>query len=447
MRKSGTTGNLKWKLVKGRLTVKGEGRMPHYSGRDCNLAPWYPYRSSIKAVEIGHGVKSIEYAAFFGCCMTSVTIPDGVAGIGESAFAYCHNLTSVVIPDSVRWISDSAFVGCNSLTSVTVPRSVEMIGSSSFVHCSSLTDINVEQNNRRYSSDGGILFDRYRAVLLRYPEGKKGAYSIPESIVAIGRKAFAYCSHLTSVTIPDSVECIEEAAFSDCDSLTSVTVPDSVKSIGAAAFHGCNNLNTVALPDSVTDVERHTFYSCGRLISVTVPASVNSIGDWAFRNCDSLVSITVPASVTHIGKETFGYCKSLTDITVENDNRHYSSGNGVLFNKDKTVLICYPAGREGDYSIPDGVTCIKDSAFFCCGHLTSVTVPRSVTEIEHWAFSNCSLLTSVINLNPEPQNINSNVFWDIALSKVTLYVPAASVAAYKAAEVWKKFGTVIEHKF
>jgi hypothetical protein len=181
-----------------------------------------------------------------------------------------------------------------------------------------------------------------------------------------------------------------------------------------------------------------------------IPNSVTSIEDNAIAACVSLTSITVPESVITIGFN-FSYCLALTSINVNSENPNYSSATGVLFNKNKTTLICYPTGKpENDYIIPNGVTSIKELAFYYCTALTSVTIPESVTNIESWVFRSCTALSSITNLNPVPISIELDVFVDVNINDCTLKVPVNSVSDYQNAEVWKEFNIVgidvgIEH--
>ena len=84
---------------------------------------------------------------------------------------------------------------------------------------------------------------------------------------------------------------------------------------------------------------------------------------------------------------------------VGSDNGNYSSENGVLFNKDKTFLLQYPAGKAGEYQIPDSVTDIRHRAFIGCTGLTSVMIPDSVTDISVDAFIGCTALKRVTVLS------------------------------------------------
>lgn len=178
-------------------------------------------------------------------------------------------------------------------------------------------------------------------VLVKYV-GNGGDVVIPDSVTAIGVKAFKGCSSLMSITISDSVTSIGDEAFLDCSRLTSITIPDSVTSIGEEAFSGCSRLTSISVPDGVTSIGYCAFHACRSLTSISIPDSVTSIGDNVFYGCKSLTSISIPDSVTSIGNQAFSGCSSLTSI-----------------------------------SVPDSVTSIEAPAFTECENLQDFTCPSS----------------------------------------------------------------------
>ena len=386
-----------------------------YSVLDDGTVEITDYNGSTKTVDIpekinGKSVTSIGNCAFRYCTsLKSITIPNSVMEIGSSAFSGCSSLTSITIPNSVTEIGVYAFKGCTSLTSITIPNSVTNIGDSTFWGCSSLTAIYVTVDNKNYTSVNGVLFNKDKTALICYPAGKTDkSYNITNSVTSIGDYAFNGCSSLTNVTIPNSVTEIGGSAFVGCASLKSITMPNSVTSIGDMAFYKCSSLTSITIPDSVMSIVSSAFSDCSKLRSITIPNSVTSIGAWAFNGCTGL-----------------------TAINVAMENQNYVSPDGVLYNKDKTTIICYPAGTKGNnYKIPDGVTEIGSIAFSRCSSLTSVTIPNSVTSIGSGAFNGCTSLTRV-TIPKSVTKIGWNAFSDCtSLTSITIPNSVISIDWY-----------------
>ncbi len=274
-------------------------------------------------------------------------------------------------------------------------------------------------------------------VEITFYSGSDLESDIPETIngkmvTSIGEGAFADCDSLRNVTIPESVKNIGENAFNSCDGLTSLTIPNSVTSIGEGAFYKCENLSSInvdannkiyssvngvlynkgrtelivypagkmdasfTIPNSVTGIAAGAFAGCKYLTSILIPNSVKSIGEMAFSICSGLISVTIPSSVTSIGDRAFFSSGKLKNISVDSNNKNYASAGGVLYNKNKTELIIYPAGKaDTSFTIPNSVICITEAAFFGCESLTKVTIPSSVMDIGDEAFMNCISLGNV----------------------------------------------------
>jgi len=386
----------------------------------------------------------------------SYAIPGSVTDIGYAAFYGCASLTSITIPDSVTRIGPLAIWFCTNLTSVTIGSGVTSIGTFPVAGCPKLNAVTVDAFNPVYSSLDGVLFDKSQAVLIQCPAGKTGSYTMPNSVSDIGPAALYGCTSLTNVTIPDGVTNIGSQAFNYCTSLTGVTIGNGVTSIGINAFASCYSLTGITIPRSVTSIGNYAFAYCYGLTSITIfgsitslgnssfaycygltnvtlPNSVTSIGDYAFDGCTSLTSVTIPDSVTNMGVSAFGGCTSLTSvnipvsvtniesagfysctnlsaITVDALNSVYSSVDGVLFDKNQTVLIQYPGGKVGRYAIPNSVTNIGHHAFNYCTRLTGVTIGNGVTSIGDSAFSGCTSLTSIA-IPGSVSSIGSDAFY------------------------------------
>jgi hypothetical protein len=439
----------------------------------------------LTSVTISNSVTSIGEMAFYGSRnLTSVTIPNSVTTIEKWAFGSCFGLKSITIPNSITDIKDDTFSHCTTLTSVTIPSSVMFIECRAFVHCTGLKSITVQNPNPyfvtnrgvfsgvdtkliclivpkgridayrtnnvwnefqivedtvNYSSKKGVLFNKDRTELIRYPEAKKGSYKIPNSVTKIGHGAFVGCTGIKSVTIPTSVIEIRESAFFGCTGLKSVTIPTSVTEIGKGAFFDCTGLKSVTIPNSVAKIEDFTFYGCTGLKSVTIPTSVTEIGECAFFGCTGLKSVTIPNSIISTGDLIFGECTGLKSVTIPNSVTSIRMGAFYGCTGLKSIAIPTSVTEIGDtafygctglksIAIPNGVTKIGKAAFYGCTGLKSVTIPTGVTEIGKSAFDSCDNLTSIIVRNPTPPEHISNYADERC---VDLYVPKGSVEAYR----------------
>ncbi len=362
--------------------------------------------SNLTSITIPSSMTEIGEDAFKGCAsLTSINIPNGVVWLGDGAFEGCSSLTSISIPDSVTEIGEDTFKWCSSLTAVTLPNTMTNIGTCAFRDCSNLTSINIPSS---VTEIGGSAFDGCSNLAsINIPEGLTNigvcafrdcsnltSITIPSSVTEIGGSAFYGCSNLTSINISKGITRLGGGAFAGCSSLTSVTIPEGVTRLGEETFIDCKSLTSITIPNSVTKIGKYAFWSCSSLTSITIPNSVTKIEDHAFEGCTNLTSITIPDSVTKIGNYAFYDCSGLREIKVDAGNKNYSSEDGVLYNKEKTELICCPGGKTS-ITIPDSVAEIGWGAFSGCRGLTSITIPDSVTEIGDGAFSGCTGLTSV----------------------------------------------------
>ena len=279
---------------------------------------------------------------------------------------YIGSDTDITIPSklgkyNVASVTYDTFYKCDAVKSITIIDDRISLTGSSFKGLPSLESIIVADNNTQYTSVDGVLFNKEKTRLIRYPAGKTS----------------------TTYNIPDSVTEIGSSAFYGCQSLYSIIIPDSVTEIGSSAFYGCKSLNSIIIPGSVSNIGPYAFALCINLENITIPDGVIGIGEYAFRECLSLESITIPNSVTSIGRSAFSSCHSLAFIKLSNAISMIS--DGMFFECSSLLRI----------TIPSKVTSIGYNAFHLCSSLISIKIPNRVTFIGTDAFRDCKQLASI----------------------------------------------------
>ncbi len=317
---------------------------------------------------------------------TNIVIPGAIDGyqvtaIGGYSFAYSDKVESISIPNGVKSIGNGAFSNCEFLKKVTIPESVTSIRYGAFQYDTNLTDV-----------------------------------KLPSKLTSIESNMFSN-SGIKSIEIPENVRTIYDNAFSDCEKLESIYIPDGVKEIGSDLCSGCTALSSLRLSKNLRVIPYGAFAKTRNLSAVSIPSKVTKIGETAFAE-SGIKSVSIGKSVKTIDSEAFYVCPKLTAIKVKSKNKNYSSKSGVLYNKKKSLLITYPAGKKNktftllskvkkleSYSFSGnsylenikfkkGLTSIKKGAFMNTS-LKKVKFPKSLKKIENDAFLNCESLESV----------------------------------------------------
>ena len=266
-----------------------------------------------------------------------MTIGNGVTSIGNSAFLGCRSLTSVTIPDSVTSIGNYAFSNCTSLTSVTIPKSVIIIDLSAFYYCTGLKNVFFEEGSE---------------------------------LTTIGGSAFGCCSSLTGIDFSNVTKDLTFGSqpFQNCTSITTFTFPDNVVAIGANFFSGCSSLKVVTLGKTFTE-------------SLLYSTNGNN------------------RTATLFGDENYFGTLALEYIYVHPDNSHFLSDNGILYNKDKTIIYFYPPAKSAaGYTLPTTITQIGAFAFYKYQG-TKLDLPDGLTTIGDGAFRDAAITSFKIGSN------------------------------------------------
>ena len=329
-----------------------------------------------------------------------------VTSIASYAFKDCTKLTGINIPNSVTSIGGDAFMGCTGLTSITIPIGVKGIGDSAFSRCTNLTSIEVAEGNPVFDSRdncNAIIKTASNTLILGCQNS-----TVPNSVTTIGHYAFGGCTGLTAITIPNSVTNIEYTAFQGCSNLSSVIIGEYVESIGKSAFEYCSSLTSVIIPNNVKTMGEYAFRECSSLSSVIIGDGVKNIERLTFLYCTKLSAVTIGNSVENIKEAAFDHCSNLTSI-----------------------------------NIPDNVTTIGRDVFQECSNLSAVVIGKSVTSIGEQTFRLCSSLADVYAYTEQVPECHWSAFSGSNYKHATLHVPATSLEAYKNAERWKDFGSIV----
>ncbi|MBR3844212.1 MAG: leucine-rich repeat protein, partial [Clostridia bacterium] len=306
------------------------------------------------------GYTTIPFRMFAGCDgFVVLTLPQSITTIDDYAFQYCVKL-QVLDLGNTETIGDYAFSQCERLSSLSVPQSVTQLGQASFSSCYGLKDV-----------------------------------TIPGSVEVIPANAFAWTYNLETVTIKKGVlELMERAFF--MSGVQEVFMPAGMLTIGEEAFRSCWKLKTVTIADGVEFIANDAFSNCSALERVIIPASVAAMGGDRPVATFSLARTAAAASSTHQLYQVFQDCTALEEVQIHEDNQVYTDQDGVVFTKDRSTLLFFPAGYpRANYDVPDGVTTIASNAFKNSA-LTYVSFPESLTTVEYDAFINMGSLTALV---------------------------------------------------
>ena len=362
--------------------------------------------SEVRSAGNTYKVTAVAYKAFMDSRITGITLPETVKTIGDHAF-HGSSLTSFVMPESITEIGAYSFSGTASLPSVTVSSKLAKISANAF-------------------SSSGLT-----------------SLKLPEGVTEIGEYAFNQCANLQKVELPASLTSIGKQAFWSNEALRSVTIADGSKleNINNIAFQFCNTLKSINLPAGLKTIGESAFANCTSLtdIGLGIDSKLEDLGATAF-NATEITSFYFPASLKNIGDKPLASCAKLTELTAAADNKFYSSTDGVLFSKDGTILVQYPANRKAsEYTTPDGVTEIGPYAFqgtssrlkeinigsgvktvkafaFQASEAESINIADSVTSMERLCFYNCPYLES-IKLSSAMTTFTENLIYNCASLK------------------------------
>ena len=438
----------------------------------------FEYCSSLTSISIPNSVTSIGDSAFIGCSgLTSIIIPNAVATIGHSAFKECTNITSATIGNAVVEINGFAFQGCSNLVTLNF-NAEKCVHMGSYInpvfhYCNSLETINIgksvtqipyyafyscKQIKNLYIEDSPEII--YFGVNNTEPESSNvGLFRHCQlENIYIGRNIFDYSTQpsfhttLKSVTVGKFVTEFSQNIFEECRiSNGEVNISDlsawckikfgglyanPLMILGGLKLNG-EEVKDLIIPDDITEINEFAFKGCSSISSLKVHDAVTSISNYAFHGCNNLTTISIPSSVSKIG----GYAFEET-AWLRNQN-----AGGVYINK---VLYKYKGDIPANDTIviKDGIEYISPFAFNGRSGMRAITIPSSVTEIGYNAFYNCGERLQLITCYcSTPPVCASGAFAGYSLSQcypALLKVPEGSKSQYANATEWRRFTRIQE---
>ncbi len=420
----GHEGDVTWEYDNGTLTISGTGAMADYTD-DLTEAPWHAYRTAITEVVIGSNITRVGRFAFCGCtALTSVTIGDHVESIGGCAFDNCTNagFISLNIPNSVQRIESCAFSN-NHLLTVSLGTGLTEIWQEAFMQCTDLKYIACYATTPPTIANANA-FSGVTPTAIYVPTASIATYQAATNWNAFSTKIQGpggICGE-NNGTLTDAVKW----SFNETTATLTLTGTGTIKTFsdqgpmaypwcdydGSGNHKGMEDITTIVIGDGITNIPDYAFAMYENCTSVSLPSTLTIIGNSALEEC-GFTSITLPE-----GLETIG---------------------------DYALL----GSKFSSITLPSTLTTIGGSAFNDCESLTSITIPANVTSIGSWAFYDCIALETVTMLRATPPTLGENAFLDenapavILPSLTAIYVPAASVEDYLAADGWKDYKALI----
>ncbi len=337
------------------------------------------------------------------------------------------------IKNGTEKIAKGAFQSNQATRRIEIPASVTNIDNSAFDGCKCIEWYEVDPQNEVYYSINGVLYEKSKNVLFKYPiEKQDNSFYILSNTTEIADKAFKGCAHLREIFISSSVIAIHPNAFENNCNLrdinvdeknsyytsidgvlydkevkklilfvnkdkTAFTIPSTVTHIGCNAFYHCHQIKNIFLPKDLSIIGDMAFSDCCALQNIILPEEVISIGNWAFEDCVSLSEITISSHLYTLGKWAFKNCTSLTNVILPNTLTTIENGCFEQCTALKSIII------------PSNITTIGESAFAHCSALSHVELSCETTTIKDWAFAHCSAL-SEIELPQSIQSIGISAF-------------------------------------
>lgn len=404
--------------------------------------------TEVTEIVIPDGVRVIKPNSFKGCKnLKTVKIPDCVDTIGSNAFEGCSSLKEIVLPQNLGEIGANVFTGCTSLRKVYIKDYVDKIALTAFIDCKRIEEFVVSEDNYKFCSVDGSIYNRNKNILYRVPaKTKQKNFVINKKVKKVEATAFLGCTTIETINFPEKETVLRRSVFEGCKSLREIYLPDTICQVEDSVFSGCSSLKEIKIPDNVTYLPYYCFKDCTSLEKIEFPSKFWGIQDTAFQGCISLKNVSLPASTCVINNSAFAGCKSLERVDISPDNSKFASVDGIVYSKDLSKIVLYPSAHPQDcYTIPNSVNHLRSGLFYNCINLRDIHIHDYVS-LESKTFLNCSSLCTihmgVYRLANAP--IDKDAFYGVDKKSCVLYVPQGLADDYRRHPAFSSFENIQE---
>jgi len=306
-----------------------------------------------------------------------VTIPKGINVIESCAFWDNQFIEEVIIPDEVVNIGGDTFYNCKNLKRINIPKQCTLMGNNPFAGC---PDVEVINNSDHFVLIDGALFTADKKTLIYCSiKGNSDEFIVPDGVEVICKHTFFLCDRLEHVVLPGSLKKMENNPFSGCSKLSITNNSKSYHIIDDVIYNQFKTAVVGTLNKISTDC-------------LIIPEGTKTINRNSFWNCKGIKKIVFPKSLIDIGYNPFVGC---SNIYFESRSEYYKVIDDVLYTKDLSKIVCYPAWKAvGDIKLPETVITLERGAFSGCDKMTSISL-HNVNIINKSCFTNCAGLKKV----------------------------------------------------
>lgn len=362
---------------------------------------------------------NVKYLDASQTVILNENFPEGINVIDNYAFRHCRELEHIILPATTNRLGHHLFEDCPKLHTVVLPDSLVEIEQMALADCPTLRNIIINTSNKSFSTLNKSLFDKNKTRLYFVSPTSSGEY-----------------------VLLSSVSTIEYGAFYKCDKIDRVKSSNVLKNIEDFSFYGCSSLSHIELAKTLNKIGDFAFFKCRSLKEITLPKALNKFGKFAFSGCDGMEIVNVESGYFD-NNFLFAGCYNLKSFVATEVNAHFSSKDGVLFDKSVKTLLAYPNAKGSDYKVPDSVEKIGVCAFYDCKNLKKISLPAQITAIERASFSNCKQLENIRIYAVNPPSVQKSSFAMVDKRKCVLSVPSNSVESYKKHPIWGTFANII----